>query len=164
MQQRVLLSIGSNLSDRIKNCRNAIERLNRTEDVRVVRCSSFYETSPWGRKAQPDFVNCAVELLTGLSPWQMLGLVKSIEKELGRTEGERWSPRPIDLDIILWEDKIIDHEKLKVPHPLMQKRRFVLVPLAEIAPDWIDPLTGKTIRELLKACKDTEKTRKVSNP
>ncbi len=161
MPQRVLLSIGSNLSHRMRRCKEAIEKLRMEEGITVVRCSSFYETSPWGRKDQPDFINAAVEVETELSPFELLGLVKNMEIELGREEGERWGPRIIDLDIILWEDKIIDNRELKIPHPEMHRRRFVLEPLCEIAPERVHPILGRTVRELLHGCEDTEKVRKV---
>ncbi len=161
MPQRVLLSIGSNLSHRIRRCREAVERLRRQDGITVVRCSSFYETSPWGRKDQPDFINAAVEVETELSPFELLGLLKDMETELGREEGERWGPRTIDLDIILWEDKTVDNRGLKIPHPEMHRRRFVLEPLGEIASGWVHPVLGKTVKELLNECEDTGRVRKV---
>ncbi|HHD11421.1 MAG TPA: 2-amino-4-hydroxy-6-hydroxymethyldihydropteridine diphosphokinase [Deltaproteobacteria bacterium] len=162
MPQRVLISIGSNLTRRIRRCKDAIEKLGEEEGIEVVRCSSFYETSPWGRKGQPDFINAAAQLETELAPFELLGVLKNIEVELGREEGERWGPRVIDLDIILWEDKIIDNRELKIPHPQMHRRKFVLIPLCEIAPEWVHPVMGKTVKELLKECDDTEEVRKVS--
>ena len=143
------LGLGSNLASREKNIKRAIEKLNSEEAIHVSRASSFYETEPQGIKDQPYFINCVLEIKTTLSPACLLEKLKSIERELGRTPAVRWGPRIIDIDILQYEDIIINEGNLKIPHPLMEKRRFVLRGLSEIAPTLRHPLSGKTARELL---------------
>jgi len=146
----VYIGIGSNLGDRQGNCRRSVEFL-RQRGVRVLKESSLYETRPWGVEGQPDFINMAVEAGTDIPPQEFLALLKSIEKDMGREEGIRWGPRLIDLDILLYDGLVLDAPGLKVPHPLMHLRGFVLEPLAEIAPDLVHPVLGKPIREIALA-------------
>lgn len=143
----VYIGIGSNRGDRTANCLRAVELL-RTKGVSVTRASSLYETKPWGKTGQPDFINMAVQAETALSPAETLRALKDIERDMGRTPAERWGPRLIDLDILLYDDAVIDSEQLRIPHPLMQERAFVLTPLAEIAPDSMHPVLKKTVRQL----------------
>lgn len=144
----VYIGIGSNLGDREGNCLRAVKLLS--EDGLIVRKqSSLYETEPWGLKDQPEFINMAIEAETGLEPLKLLELLKNIEKQMGRDESVRWGPRVIDLDILFYNDMVIDTPEFRIPHPLMHERDFVLKPLAEIAPEKEHPVVKKTVREML---------------
>ncbi|MDI6728855.1 MAG: 2-amino-4-hydroxy-6-hydroxymethyldihydropteridine diphosphokinase [Thermodesulfovibrionales bacterium] len=147
MNSIVHIGIGSNMGDRQANCRNAIGRL-KDKGIVIKKASSMYETKPWGLEEQPDFINMAVEAETGLSPEELLKTLKEVEKEMGRKETVRWGPRIIDLDILFYDDIVINMEHLHIPHPLLHKRDFVLLPLSEIAPDKIHPVLKKNIRQL----------------
>ena len=147
---RAYLSIGSNLGGRIENCVIAVAKLAHARAVDVLTVSAVYETEPWGKTDQPDFVNVAVEVETGLAPHALLGTCKRIEDGMGRVSGERWGPRVIDLDVLLYEDQVVEDDDLVLPHPRMHERRFVLEPLAEIAPRVRHPLLLKTAAELLE--------------
>lgn len=143
----VYLGIGSNLGNREDNCLRAIKTLM-NKGIIVRRRSSLYETEPWGVKGQPFFINMAIEAETDLPPERLLWLIKEIEKEMGRTETYKWGPRIIDIDILLYNDLIYEAPDLKIPHPFMHEREFVLNPLSEIAPDKTHPVLRKTISEL----------------
>jgi len=149
MMAIVYIGLGSNLGDRKKNCLRAIGLLKQN-GLSVTRQSSIYETKPWGVTEQPEFVNMAVKAETELAPFQLLALLKKIEKDMGRQETVRWGPRILDLDILLYDDIIMNTETLTIPHPLMQEREFVLRPLSEIAGEKVHPVLKKKIGELLK--------------
>lgn len=131
---RVFVGLGSNVGDRLEHLRAAVAALRSTSGVEVVRTSSVYETAPVGPD-QPLFLNAVVELRTGREARRLLERLKGIERELGRTPGPRWGPREIDLDLLVYGQDVIDEEAVRVPHPELGSRAFVLVPLAEIAPD-----------------------------
>ena len=141
----VYIGIGSNLGDRHKNCLRAVELLKQS-GLSVTKQSSVHETEPWGVTEQPAFLNMAVELETGLAPAELLGLLKKIEKDMGRQETVKWGPRLIDLDILLYDDITLNTDALIIPHPLMHEREFVLGPLAELAKDLVHPVLKKNDR------------------
>jgi 2-amino-4-hydroxy-6-hydroxymethyldihydropteridine diphosphokinase len=149
MHKVVYLSLGSNLGDRDANLRNAIERLRGVGNP--IAISSFYETEPIDVVLQPWFLNCAVKLDTEKMPRQLITAILSLEQDMGRQRKQQKAPRTIDIDILLFGSSIIDIPSLTIPHPRMHERRFVLEPLAEIAPDARHPIFKRTIRELREA-------------
>jgi len=154
---RVFLGLGSNVGEREKFLNRAVGELKRIHDTKVVWASSVYETDPVGKTDQPKFLNAAVEIETPLAPDKLYTEVKAIEQRLGRTASERWGPREIDVDLLLYDGLVYQDERVTVPHPEMEKRKFVLVPLKEIAPDLVHPISGMTMEELVAACKDPGK-------
>jgi 2-amino-4-hydroxy-6-hydroxymethyldihydropteridine diphosphokinase len=148
MEKTVYLSLGSNLGDRAQNLHAAIERLGSLGEVAAV--SSFYETEPVGNVHQPWFLNCAVRLRTEKMPRQLLAAVLAIEQALGRKRTVAKGPRTLDIDILLFGPFVMDVPGLVIPHPAMHERRFVLAPLAEIAPAVRHPVFHRTIQELLE--------------
>jgi len=146
MNHRVFLSLGSNLGNRGKNLAEAIQCLSRQTEV--IQTSSIYETDPWGFEDQPKFFNQVVEVQTASTPTELLAFLKEIEVELGREKTFRMGPRIIDLDILFYDDLVLTSNPLTIPHPALIQRAFVLIPLAEIAPDLIHPESKKTIKEL----------------
>lgn len=156
----VYLGLGSNVGNRQANLRMALRGLTRMARLEAV--SSLYETDPVGGPEQPPFYNAACRLESGLEPRPLLRFLQGLERELGRRPArERWAPRPLDLDILLYEERIVDEEGLAVPHRRLAQRPFVLVPLAEIAAELRHPAEGKTIGELLAAA-GTEGVRRVA--
>lgn len=145
---RVQLSLGSNLGDRAAQLDAALAALDTLPETRLVGCSSVYETEPVGVVDQPAFLNACAEIETALPPLELLNAIKVVEKALGRVPAEKWGPRAIDIDIVLWGDCVMDDEPLRIPHPAFRNRAFVLTPLADIAPDAMDPETGLTVAEL----------------
>ncbi len=145
----VYLALGTNLGDREENLREAEQRLGAA--ATITGRSSIYETEPWGVADQPWFLNEVVRGETRLTPQELLAVVKTIEQEMGRAPSVRYGPRLIDLDILFYDDRIIRSPGLEVPHPRLAERRFVLVPLEELAPELVHPESGLTIRELLAA-------------
>ncbi len=154
----VYIGIGTNLGNREKNCRKALEGLEET-GVRVTKRSTLYETDPWGVKDQPPFINMAVEVETALLPEDLLEKLKAIETTMGREKTYRWGPRVIDLDILFYDDLVVDTGSLRIPHPRLHERTFVLEPLSEIAPEFIHPVMGRSIKELLGGVKSSSPTK-----
>lgn len=140
------LGLGANLGEREKNLTEALKRLAHIPGLSVNKTSSVYETAPVGVTDQPPFLNMVVELTVTLTPRELLEACQAIERDLGRVRTRRWGPRPVDLDLLLWEDRTLHTPELELPHPRLLKRQFVLVPLAEIAPDLILP-DGRTAAE-----------------
>ena len=144
----VQLSLGSNLGDRVSALRMAVQALAAVDSVELRTHSHCYETEPIGIRDQPAFLNMAVEIETELEPLELLKAVKNIEQQLGRKKTTHWGPREIDIDIILWGATVFHSDTLSLPHKEFRQRAFVLVPMAEIAPEAIDPVTGVTIEQL----------------
>jgi len=154
----IYLSLGSNLGDRAANLERAIAALPQA-GVRVLRRSSLYETEPVDFLAQPWFLNCVVEAETSLMPRQLLHALQGIERSLGSAKLFARGPRIIDIDILFYGASVICTEEMEIPHPRMDKRRFVLVPLAELAPELRHPVLGVTIAELIAATQDSSAVR-----
>lgn len=155
MSSTVLLSLGSNTNNPEVQLARAVQQLRNLDESAVVAVSSNYITPPWGNTDQSDFLNLAVLLTTNSNVVQLMENILSIEKNMGRVRMEKWGPRIIDIDIILFGDVVSTDDFAVVPHPYMEVRRFVLAPSAEIAGDMVHPVSGKTISELLAVCPDS---------
>jgi len=156
---RVFLGVGSNQGDRLSNVSRAIHELGAMPGVRVVQMAPIYDTEPIGGPPQPNFLNTVVELETGQVPGELLAQLKHLEQKLGRRRStQRWGPRVIDLDILLYDDRVVNEPQLVIPHPRMHERRFVLEPLAQLASDLVHPLLGQTVAELLARLADREQS------
>ena len=155
----IYLSLGSNLGDRAANLARAVDLLARGS-LEVLRRSSLYATEPVGFTAQPWFLNCVVEARTELMPRQLLRVVQQVERSLGRRRAVEGGPRTIDVDILLYGSSVICAADLELPHPRMSERRFVLVPLRELAPGLRHPQLRSTVSELLASTEDTSQVRR----
>lgn len=149
MSETVYIGMGSNLGDRERNLLGALEALSRIDAVAVTRCSSLFDSAPVG-PPQPRYLNAVVELDCELSPSRLLGILKHIERDLGRERSVRWGPRTIDLDILLWQGRVIAEPNLQVPHLGLHQRRFALEPLCELAPDAEHLVLRVTVQDLLR--------------
>ncbi|HET9744245.1 MAG TPA: 2-amino-4-hydroxy-6-hydroxymethyldihydropteridine diphosphokinase [Chitinophagaceae bacterium] len=154
------LLIGGNLGNRKENLSKAIDLISKECGV-LTRSSSLYETAAWGMTEQPSFLNQALEISTSLNARQLMRKILKIEKMMGRVRKEKLGPRVIDIDILFYENEIHDLLFLKIPHPELKNRRFVLVPLAEINPDMQHPVLKKTIAELLEECPDNLEVKRI---
>jgi 2-amino-4-hydroxy-6-hydroxymethyldihydropteridine diphosphokinase len=159
----VYLSLGSNVGDRTENLRTAIAALPAT-GINVEKVSSFYETEPVDYLEQGWFVNCVVQAQTDFAPLKLLSALRGIEHQMGSKKLVPKGPRPIDIDILLYGDQIIETQELQVPHPRMHLRRFVLVPMKEIAPDACHPRLNLSVAELLAQSQDASQVRLLSEP
>ena len=159
---RAYVGLGSNLGDKAGNIRQALDMLDRADDVSVLAVSSLYETEPEGYEDQDWFVNAAAQIETALLPRTLLKLFKEIERVIGRKESVRWGPRKIDLDLLLYDQLCFESQDVTVPHPRMHQRAFVLAPLAEIAADVLHPILDKTIETLLGELVVTKRVRPLN--
>jgi len=150
------IGIGSNLGDKLHHCEKAISEILKIDHHKLIAKSSLFKTLPIGYTSQDWFVNGVIKIETDLEAPELLRTLKTIESQLGRTETIRWGPRTIDLDILFFDDAEIYTEELQIPHPLIQDRQFVLVPLAEIDRNLIHPVLKKTIQELLNNFKEDQ--------
>ena len=147
------LLLGTNLGERNQNLKNALAKIEEKIGV-ITSLSSIYETAAWGKTDQPNFLNQAICVKTSLKPLEVLAQTQKIENVLGRTKTEHWGERIIDIDILYFADKIFETENLQIPHPFIQSRRFTLIPLTEIAAEFIHPKLKKTNAKLLEICED----------
>jgi 2-amino-4-hydroxy-6-hydroxymethyldihydropteridine diphosphokinase len=147
---KAYIGLGSNLGDREASLRQALEHLAQAPETSVVRASSLYDTEPVGVEDQPHFLNAVAQLETQLTPRQLLWNLMLIERRLGRVRSQRWGPRTLDLDLLLYEDLVLEEDDLQLPHPELTKRSFVLVPLVELEPLLVHPITGETMLALLQ--------------
>ncbi len=154
--KQAAIGVGSNLGDSVRICRDVFHLLRNHPALGIVKTSSLYRTSPVGSDAGGWFINGAVLLETLLEPLALLDLMLDIERSFGRVRTIKWGPRTLDLDILFYGDSQIDLPRLKAPHPLMSERLFVLMPLAEIAPDWVHPQTGRSVRQMLALLLQTD--------
>ncbi len=152
MQTEVVLSLGGNKGEREKLLFRAIEGLN--DHFQLLKVSKIYETSAWGGVAKADFLNQIAVISTEFEPGDVLEIIWNIESDLGRTREEPWGDRTMDIDILYFGERVINSERLKIPHQFIAERKFVLVPLAELLPYKIHPITGKNSIEMLADCKD----------
>jgi 2-amino-4-hydroxy-6-hydroxymethyldihydropteridine diphosphokinase len=152
-KNEVYISLGSNLGNRTENLRKALHAIELHVGT-IIKRSSVYETKPWGKSDQPDFFNQVIRVQSDISPENCLVRLSIIEQQMGRKREEKWGARIIDLDLLYANDTIIQTEQLTLPHPGIAQRRFVLVPLVEIDPDFIHPLLKKNQRQLLSECPD----------
>jgi 2-amino-4-hydroxy-6-hydroxymethyldihydropteridine diphosphokinase len=159
-EKKVFLSLGSNLGSRVEQIRAALHRLS-NKGLTLINRSSCYRTEPVENRAQPEFINLACEIGCSVSPRRLLSFCLDVERDLGRIRTEFKGPRTIDIDIIYYEKKILKIPGLQIPHSSRLSRRFVLEPLVEIAPDFVDPVNGKTLLQLLQECSDTARVNKL---
>ena len=153
MTNKVYLLLGSNLGDKKANLEQAIELIIRAAG-KINQLSKIYKTAAWGKEDQPVFYNQVIVTETNLHPHELLAKLLRIEAQLGRTRFEKWGERIIDIDILFYDNRIINTTTLKVPHPEIQNRRFTLVPMAELEPEFVHPTLQKSMLKLLSVCKD----------
>ena len=152
------LLIGTNLGEREKHLNTALQFIAEKTGT-VLKISSIYATAAWGIEEQPDFLNQAILISTDMAPNELLANILAIEQAMGRVREVKWGPRLIDIDILFYEELVIEDENLKIPHPYLPSRRFSLVPLAEITPNWTHPVLNKTVLQLLEDCPDKGEVR-----
>jgi 2-amino-4-hydroxy-6-hydroxymethyldihydropteridine diphosphokinase len=150
----IYLHLGSNVGDRKENLQKAVQLIGK-KIGKIVMKSGLYETEAWGKKDQDAFINQAIEINTDLSPRDILLKCNGIEQELGSIKTEKWGPRILDIDILFCGKKKVKEKDLIIPHPEIENRNFVLIPLMEIAGDFVHPVLGKTIEEIYDECNDT---------
>ncbi|MGE5399875.1 MAG: 2-amino-4-hydroxy-6-hydroxymethyldihydropteridine diphosphokinase [Ignavibacteriales bacterium] len=148
MTENIFLGLGSNKGDRLSFLREAVQKIGADKETMIVRFSSVYETEPYGLKEQDYFYNAVIQIVSNRSLAELRPWIKNLEKEIGRVEGPKWGPREIDIDLLFYNDMVYSDELLTVPHKEVLLRDFVLVPLAEIAPDFIHPVINRKISDI----------------
>jgi 2-amino-4-hydroxy-6-hydroxymethyldihydropteridine diphosphokinase len=151
---RAFIGLGSNIGNRAQYLNKAAAAMGGLPSTRTVWFSPVFESDPYGKTDQSKFLNAVGEIETGLAPPALLEELKKIEQALGRSKSEHWGPREIDLDILVYDGLVLNDDAVTVPHPDLEHRRFVLVPLREIAPDLVHPVNGMTVEEMAAACRD----------
>ncbi|HOT42341.1 MAG TPA: 2-amino-4-hydroxy-6-hydroxymethyldihydropteridine diphosphokinase [Syntrophorhabdaceae bacterium] len=161
MIQKALISIGSNMGDRVNNCILSIKKIKEDKRTVALKRSSLYQTSPVSEIMQDDFINCAISIYWDSTPYELLRMLNSIEEGMGRKRGIPKGPRVIDLDIILFGDMVIDTGQLKVPHPDAHRRKFVIIPCIEIEPEAFHPVFNKKLKDFLCMIGDEQRITKL---
>lgn len=164
MRHTAYIGMGSNVGDKLLQCQKAISELLKIDNHRLLAQSSFYKTQPVGYASQDWFVNGVIEIETDLDAQGLFRSLKAVESRLGRQETFRWGPRTIDLDLLFYDDEQFQSEELRIPHPRLHERRFVLVPLAEINPLLMHPVLKKTVQELLDHLEEDQGVEKLFLP
>jgi len=159
--QKALISIGSNMGDRVNNCILSIKKIKEDKRTVALKRSSLYQTSPVSEIMQDDFINCAISIYWDSTPYELLRMLNSIEEGMGRKRGIPKGPRVIDLDIILFGDMVIDTGQLKVPHPDAHRRKFVIIPCIEIEPEAFHPVFNKKLKDFLCMIGDEQRITKL---
>lgn len=159
----VYIGLGSNIGDKEEYIIKAESEISKIRNTKVLKSSSLYKTEPWGIKDQDFFLNSVLEIQTSLNPSELLAELKRIELILGRKKREKWLEREIDIDLLFFGDFILEIENLKIPHPEISNRNFVLVPMCELKPGFVHPVLKKTVKELLNDSKDSSAVTKLKN-
>jgi len=162
MTHTAYIGIGSNLGTPGKNCVEAIEKISINNDIKIVSKSSFYQTAPIGHINQDWFINLVIKIDTQLNPNELMSFLLNIESEMGRIRKEKWGPRLIDLDLLFYDNLILNQKEITLPHPEIQNRKFVLTPLNEIAENLTHPILKRTIKFLLQELSDDAEVKKLS--
>ena len=162
MTHTAYIGIGSNLGTSGKNCVEAIEKISTNDHIKIISKSSFYKTAPIGDIEQDWFINSVIRVDTKLNPKELLLTLLNIESEMGRIRKEKWGPRLIDLDLLFYDKLILNQEGITLPHPEIQKRNFVLVPLNEISENLTHPILKKTVKTLLQESSDDTEVKKLT--
>ena len=157
----IYLALGSNIGDKLHFINSAVEEVSKLKNTKVLRSSSIYKTEPWGIKTQDEFLNSVLEIESELNPEELLAKLHMIEIVLGRKNREKWFKREIDIDILFYNDVVMKNDNINIPHPEIQNRKFVLVPLCELNPGFIHPVLESTLENLLKNSKDNSKVVKI---
>lgn len=163
MDKEIFLLLGTNQGDKNANLLNALSAIEAGGAGKIKKRSGVYQTAAWGKQDQEVFYNLAIEIETDCSPQELLQKLLTIEEQLGRVRAEKWGPRLIDIDILLFANGIIKEERLVIPHPRMQDRKFALMPLCEIAPDFVHPQYLVSIKTLLIRCQDALEVARISD-
>jgi dihydroneopterin aldolase/2-amino-4-hydroxy-6-hydroxymethyldihydropteridine diphosphokinase len=146
--EKIYLLLGTNQGARIRNLRAAQAELRRNQ-IKIIKKSSVYQTPPWGKEDQPDFLNQALQVDSSHPPVKLLRILKQIEKKMGRKKGSKWGPRLIDIDILFYDGRIVKSRNLKIPHPYFKHRSFAIVPMAELSPEFVDPRSARKMKDYL---------------
>lgn len=159
----VYLGLGSNIGDKKKYIESAVSRIQEIIGTKIIRSSLLYKTEPWGIKKQDYFLNSVIEIETGLKPVELLKALKDIETAAGREKRRKWHEREIDIDILFYGSIVYENDLVRIPHPELHKRNFVLVPMCELNPDFVHPVLKKNMLELLDESEDSSEVIKFEN-